>query len=705
MGYIDSLFFKGESYIKKLIIFISSIILLITTYANLCNFSNVRSNDLLYENSKVLTVTNISLDNQLEFLSKIREVTLEYNIVIYKEIFNGTKSILYSSDPTLNGRVAPDNNGVLKSFGIFKKIEIKEIEDLSYPLMFGEYHVLIDDFNRLDEIVKVLELESTLEIEYKIFSPPDTNVYLYFVEIYLYLFLLFALSNVYKMIFCSREVAIRKMHGWSNLDIAVKYLLDYIRSVIIILLGIIAFISIFLYLIQYGFIIDFIFYSIKYYLYVSVLLISTLSFSLIAIYFVNESTSIKKKRNFKFTSYMNIIAKIAIIVVITNSIISIQRQLVPILNQRRNIDLWEEMDDYHILHTMYVPGMGEISEQGRKIEKSLKDFYYDLVENHEVLMIKSDAFSFNPKSRLYSFEEYMMRNKISNDEYKYKNITANEQFIQKSNILDLNNLQVSLKVDENCMNLIVPEKYKELEKNIIEEYLEYFYYVAETVPNYYNEELGRELIYLDGLEVNIIYVKNNQKYFSYNFDSGVKDNNFIIDPIVIIPNELFDSSYFYSYFGNDLFTKSEIGFSAFSNLIQKHNLEHVLRISSKKRDYALKFLNSYKTKLLLLMIKLTISSLMFLVILIFSITTYIEQNKKLKMIEKLHGYGHVDMFKSHYVLILFVYLASLIISQVINFDVNTIDVIMSMFIIEWILSFILLKHLSFKSVSELIKGG
>ena len=46
------------------------------------------------------------------------------------------------------------------------------------------------------------------------------------------------------------------------------------------------------------------------------------------------------------------------------------------------------------------------------------------------------------------------------------------------------------------MNILVPEKLKEYEKEIYKNYRKHFYFQKVEVDNIYNEELGREKIIL-----------------------------------------------------------------------------------------------------------------------------------------------------------------------------------------------------------------
>ncbi len=91
--------------------------------------------------------------------------------------------------------------------------------------------------------------------------------------------------------------------------------------------------------------------------------------------------------------------------------------------------------------------------------------------------------------------------------------------------------------DDLTLNLLVPEQYRDMEQEILAAWREYFYFEKVEAENDYNE-LARKEERLDiaenQLTVNLIYVKNGQRYFTYRSDCAVSDGNWITDPLVQI---------------------------------------------------------------------------------------------------------------------------------------------------------------------------
>ena len=78
----------------------------------------------------------------------------------------------------------------------------------------------------------------------------------------------------------------------------------------------------------------------------------------------------------------------------------------------------------------------------------------------------------------------------------------------------------------------------------------YFYFEKVEAENNYNEMAGREErldITEDQLTVNIIYVKDGQRYFTYRSDCASADGSWITDPLVQIYTGNIHCNYAHSF--------------------------------------------------------------------------------------------------------------------------------------------------------------
>ena len=88
--------------------------------------------------------------------------------------------------------------------------------------------------------------------------------------------------------------------------------------------------------------------------------------------------------------------------------------------------------------------------------------------------------------------------------------------------------------------------------NGIKNYKENFYFQKVTIDNYFRKNMNKpkNMLKKDKLSINIIYVKSNQSYFTYDSDTG-NDKNQIIDPIAVIYTGGVDSSCIASMYAGD----------------------------------------------------------------------------------------------------------------------------------------------------------
>lgn len=123
-------------------------------------------------------------------------------------------------------------------------------------------------------------------------------------------------------------------------------------------------------------------------------------------------------------------------------------------------------------------------------------------------------------------------------DYEGHCISVSKNYFDYNKVLTINNndIREQLKEDTNTVNILVPEKYKNREQDIINIYRDYMMFNNVEVANIYTDRLGlsKDTRLSDDFNVNIIYVKNDQKYFSFKPEIAVKSNNYIEDCIVIV---------------------------------------------------------------------------------------------------------------------------------------------------------------------------
>jgi len=127
---------------------------------------------------------------------------------------------------------------------------------------------------------------------------------------------------------------------------------------------------------------------------------------------------------------------------------------------------------------------------------------------------------------------------------------------------DEGNLEDQLTYDDLTLNVLVPEKYRDMESQIIEAHRADFFFQKVTAENDYNEMAGidkRSEVTENDLKINVIYVKDNQKYFTYRTDCAAQTDNWITDPVVQVYTHNIHCNYAHSAMSQWVYFPSDAG--------------------------------------------------------------------------------------------------------------------------------------------------
>ena len=125
---------------------------------------------------------------------------------------------------------------------------------------------------------------------------------------------------------------------------------------------------------------------------------------------------------------------------------------------------------------------------------------------------------------------------------------------------DDSNLTEQFVYDDLTLNLLVPEKYQDMEEDIVAAHRERFYFEKVEAENSYNQEAGisdRMNIAKEDLKINIIYVKDGQDYFSFRSDCAPQTGCHVEDPVVQIYTGNIHCNYAHSFMSQWVYIPSE----------------------------------------------------------------------------------------------------------------------------------------------------
>lgn len=144
-----------------------------------------------------------------------------------------------------------------------------------------------------------------------------------------------------------------------------------------------------------------------------------------------------------------------------------------------------------------------------------------------------------------------------------KSIRVNVNYLKEHPIetADGEDLFSQIFYSDTDLYVLVPEKYRSMEQDILKAYQENFYFEKVTAENSYNEMASRaerSTLTLDDLKVEIIYVKDGQKYDTYRpGDCAVADGGWVTDPIVQVYTSNIHCNYAHSFLSQWSYFRSE----------------------------------------------------------------------------------------------------------------------------------------------------
>ena len=251
-------------------------------------------------------------------------------------------------------------------------------------------------------------------------------------------------------------------------------------------------------------------------------------------------------------------------IVLTSVFIAVQLTLSNATNdaqrlkdKQHTLSYWNKTKNIYTINFQgYDSSVVEDSLEARNINDELEKFYQKSKDKLKIFIINSDNYEKESDGR--GNQRYEFEYAGDKEEQIYspagRSIQIDENYLKRNPIQTCNGKAISKLIDynQNTLNILVPEQYKKYEKKIIKNYKENFYFQKVTIDNYFRKNMNKpkNMLKKDKLSINIIYVKSNQSYFTYDSDTG-NDKNQIIDPIAVIYTGGVDSSCIASMYAGD----------------------------------------------------------------------------------------------------------------------------------------------------------
>lgn len=554
----------------------------------------------------------------------------------------------------------------------------------------GYCYIQVNNQQDINNLLKDLESQFNIQnlsiIEEKEYSEYTiSNKWILFIALYI----LICSVILYDLLKSYKAIAIKKMLGLSTfriyLDDTQKILINQliIQAIVSFILGLLMLNGLNYYTIQfignliYAFVIQ------------AIILLALVSIVYLYVNKIKLISMIKMNKPTKQMIILNCIFKCALILCIFVTFKNVLNDFYEMKNiYSKDLQVWEQTYDYAIIDSIYNLPREYDTDTVKKDEYRDKQrrFYEHFNERGSIL---ADFSNFQESIRDKIIEE-------RKESYIYDQVYVNPNYLEVNLVYDVNGNKVRINESETATILLVPDKYKNNEYEIIE------YYKNWDIADGKNGD------------IDIIWIKSNQKLFSYNLEVNKADNNFVEDPIIDVVTESnainLDYLSVMAYLGNPFKIKLDNTKSIEDNIrpvLKEIGLsEYVIKIN-RASD-----LIAYEMKLVKEKIKLYIGNILLMsIILIFIILqntrNFFNQYKQYLAIRYLQGYSTLDKYREY---ILIVMISWIFISGV-TFAFNIVNfkeqIVISTFliIIEIILSLYFLKRNNDKNINSVIKGS
>lgn len=684
------------------------------------------------EDSFVMTIDENALKIDSEkFLSILFRVSDDYNANVFKSIYPENKSVEYvyfthdidlyfkqfslldgafpnSKSDKFNISTLKDESVTGEIFSYKKGIDFSIKPLKSFPKdrsVAGDYVVLLKDKNKINLYIDKLQKDLGMKINYSSYeyNPVIDSSWLRIVPIIL-LYVLSLFMIIYYYFLEYKNSAIRLLNGYMPLDIWKKYFLQifklYFLALIISTIIVVIFITVENLLFNLYW-----FKTITNYFFYQFIIGMVVCFIMSLVFFrvgkISISASIKNKKPLKQIQIVNSLMKVIFSVIILYLLfVSYITFLDSYRYYYKNANEWEQMKSYGIMPTKApLPNGNNPKAILEMFDKQYKLFKYTN-DRGAILIQFSD--SYIAKQNGIELKGVSV--------YEEKTILINNNYLKLNPIYGLDGKLIDIKEDDDKLTVLVPEKYKKEEKEL-RGYFEKEYYLQKyKVKNTFLRDAGKELPFKEDITVNIIWIENNQSYFTFSNDIAADTNNHFYDGIAMIltnanGNEAawYDTAVGNSGYFIKLLDKKE-PYNSIKDQIENLGLQKFYPELYNAYDNIESIIQMHLERAYQSLVVLFVVLLAYLFISMFTTLNYLEQYKLKHTIKRIHGYSYFERHKFYLLFTNFIWFVSILILCILE-KFNFIGLIFCISLLENLFIYLLIKKSEQKKMVQIIKEG
>ncbi|MCL1989711.1 MAG: DUF1430 domain-containing protein [Defluviitaleaceae bacterium] len=663
-----------------------------------------------------------------------RMIGLDYeNLILYATDvrFNGDVRLSEGRFPEMGqdefiSNIIQDDEaqvGVVANLSPLFNITIRPMSDIRYFHVDGRYRIHTTDVALLFEIEAAmsaythsfriyapLEDDRTIleALTMGLFAMPTVMTTFIIAAIPIVTFLCVGATLVQFSMSKAKESFTLHVHGFSQHKIVLKVLKSLLKTMI--LSGIVASLMLYGYFIMVDLLTFHLQIMFVFLLVFGLILLTYLVMSAVVMYLIfqlfSTHTAIKGyKPDFAIQILNHALKVIFMCLFLTGSYFVIMG-LTNLSTQRNHLQNWEIARHVHRLYlsTFHPIEIEEFEQDVHDLERlrlALSDAH------HGFIMHAENFFAYDLFPHLWEGRSAHMPPFEIAPEGNRVDVSLN--FFQLNAIYTIEGLRVEEQLvwDDLVMNILVPDFLRPYEALIQEAYLAEFYFASLNWQHRDAEMEETEVLpyTIDDLSVNIIYVENDQYYFTFDTRIRPKDGNRIKDPIAVVHTGNFHPMYMMRVMGSGFYfmSDSENPFDEISDMIASYGLAYPVRFHFpvfSENIEAIRLIEQDIISGILSLIALIITNF---IVNYNLISNYFWRNKHTLFTKSLFGFS---LSKRHkwFILSFLIYVIPINIIMAFFFGWPILVLGVMFLILDVILAFIFEKSLMRKSFSEIMKG-
>ncbi|MET3208184.1 UNVERIFIED_CONTAM: putative ABC transport system permease protein [Paenibacillus sp. PvR008] len=411
---------------------------------------------------------------------------------------------------------------------------------------------------------------------------------------------------------------------------------------------------------------------------------------------------IKNRKNTNSIFMLNTLAKVICSIFIVTLGTFYVHQYTNLIQQQEDIKGWKNIKDYGVFYPLFIGyDAQDMQQNSPEFHKITANQFYPFVNRMSSLLINTRQ-----------YEEIAL---ILNKDYNgIRSILVNSNYLKEYPLYDIKQKPIQIAENNGKSILLVPDKYRNREKEILLFFKEDRQSFKEYQTEYYKIPVPE---HLQKTEIQIIWLKNNQKVFSFNPEVFKAEHNVIIDPIiqVVTENNSFTSDRV-AILGNGGSDPLKIKlinrdtaqtYKALEPQLKKLHLDDNLKYLITVDQYMLTKVNDLQNgmNMLLLLIGGLLVGLLFFVVQ--NLIVFFKKYQQVFVVRRLFGFGFFKTYREFISLFTVLWIIqagiALMINQ--NTDIGFFLVLAFFIVVELIASIIALIIIERKNRVLVLKGG